>query len=655
MRVQSFNLFLKAHLLPILALFFFEVQGRIPLLGIGDDTKEIFITKYSVGVFVDSSNTISNGDIVKVPDQLFLPSKGKTIANLYSNGTYWIKFLVADSSSKSKQWLLESFNYKLNHLQIVIPELDYVSPEYGDIYFFNTRDIKHKNFIFKLPRLQQSPKVVFIKVRTKQVTNLQFVLRESDFFLSYAVLEYFLLGTFYGLILMVALYNLFLFIVFRRSPFIFYFGYILATIVYFMTNDGTSFQLLWPSYPWLNQYCFQFAHFLMVVFFSLYAKSFLQIDNIYPWINKLYYWFIAIRIIVFIISLISGYHFNNHILYIDFLPFIFTYLVVLFIYKQDKNNYFFFIIAFSIIAICFTINGMRLMRVIPSNLFTFYSIYVGVMFEMLFLTLGLSTRLNSIVKFGILKDRLNKLLTNKLKDSSQTIGIQGNLIKEREAEIETLFYRLSHDIKGPLKSIKGLALLGMIDQEPDKKYYNMILDRLEHLNFMTDDFVEISKIKKEAPSSKECVQVEELILGIVKSNIEVNRDPNFQLDIMVNQIGKFYVEKNLLTTVVQNILENAYQYRKVKAIDSYLKISATSDHSRLHITFEDNGIGIPADLKAKVFQMFYRANEHKDNASTGLGLYIVKIALDKMSGTISVDSEVGKGTTFTVSIPNLDV
>jgi signal transduction histidine kinase len=70
----------------------------------------------------------------------------------------------------------------------------------------------------------------------------------------------------------------------------------------------------------------------------------------------------------------------------------------------------------------------------------------------------------------------------------------------------------------------------------------------------------------------------------------------------------------------------------------------------LEIIFRDNGIGIAADLVPRIFDMFYRATEKSEGA--GLGLYIVKETVDKMGGKISVDSKLGEGTTFTISLPN---
>ncbi len=654
MRSDLYNSLFK--IIPIvfiwLYLFTNASNAQTTLFELKDNTQEVFITKAVIGVFIDSSQRVSNNDITNVPDALFVPSNGHTIANLYPKATYWLKFKVVDNSV-NKKWLIESFNYRINNIQIVIPSLKYTSKPMGDTFNFKDRDVKHKNFLFSLPPLSPYQQTIYIKVYSKQTTNLQFVLREANYFTSYAIYEYFLLGIFYGVILMVALYNLFLFFVFKRSPFIYYFAYILSTILYFMTNDGTCFHFLWPTHPSLNQYAFQITHFLMVIFFCFYAKSFLQIDNLYPFINKVFKWFVIIRIILFLVSITTGYFFGTHILYIDYLPFVFAYVTAVLLYKKDKSNYMFFIIAFTIIFICFTINGLRLMRVIPSNLFSFYAIYVGVMFEMLFLTLGLSTKLNSIIKFGILKDRVNKLLSNKLKDSSRAISLQGSLIKEREAEIETLFYRLSHDIKGPLKSIKGLALLGLMEEGSDKKYYDMILERLEHLNFMTDDFVEISKIKKETTLSKHPINIRIFVKSIIAALPQIEQDTDFNLILTFEKEETHFGEPELLRTIFQNIIENSYQYRNLNTTQSYLKIKINSELEGLTVIFEDNGIGVPEDLKKNIFQMFFRANETKDNTSTGLGLYIVKIAVEKMNGTISFSSTLGIGTKFEIFVPKM--
>ena len=103
--------------------------------------------------------------------------------------------------------------------------------------------------------------------------------------------------------------------------------------------------------------------------------------------------------------------------------------------------------------------------------------------------------------------------------------------------------------------------------------------------------------------------------------------------------------------VFNNIISNAVRYRDKWKDDSYLQIDIHADAKRAQIKFSDNGIGIAKEYIGDVFKMFYRATT--ESKGSGLGLYIVKSAVEKLRGTIQVHSEFGRGSTFIIEIPNL--
>lgn len=102
--------------------------------------------------------------------------------------------------------------------------------------------------------------------------------------------------------------------------------------------------------------------------------------------------------------------------------------------------------------------------------------------------------------------------------------------------------------------------------------------------------------------------------------------------------------------VFNNILSNAVRYRDPWKEDSFIHIQIESGYTQAKIKFTDNGIGIGEEYLDKVFKMFFRASA--DSKGSGLGLYIVRGAVEKLGGTISVTSQLGSGTTFEIILPN---
>jgi len=121
--------------------------------------------------------------------------------------------------------------------------------------------------------------------------------------------------------------------------------------------------------------------------------------------------------------------------------------------------------------------------------------------------------------------------------------------------------------------------------------------------------------------------------------------------INIHQEGNFYSSPTRLDIILTNLLSNAIKYADLKKEQPYIEIDIQCSILETQIRVRDNGEGIPDNALTKIFDMFYRASEK--GTGSGLGLYIVKEAIQKLGGTIQVSSEQGKGTVFDVRIPNL--
>ena len=120
------------------------------------------------------------------------------------------------------------------------------------------------------------------------------------------------------------------------------------------------------------------------------------------------------------------------------------------------------------------------------------------------------------------------------------------------------------------------------------------------------------------------------------------------LDNKLNDSVEVQSDAYRLKVVFSNLISNAIKYHDLAKDKPYILISCDKNHG-YHINVEDNGIGIPEEHQSKIFDMFYRAHDRSEGS--GLGLYIVKETLTKIGGQISVASEHGKGSTFSITLP----
>ncbi|HEY6160608.1 MAG TPA: HAMP domain-containing sensor histidine kinase [Bacteroidia bacterium] len=223
-------------------------------------------------------------------------------------------------------------------------------------------------------------------------------------------------------------------------------------------------------------------------------------------------------------------------------------------------------------------------------------------------------------------------------------------LKEANRELENFIYKATHDLRGPLSSIIGLISISKTDIEDEKasNYMAMIESAARQLDTTLSGLMQSIRIK-DAKDFNEPIDLP-VLLEEIKERLKFKE--GFDGILIQTQIEPgitFVSNKLIISSLVQNFMDNAIKYRDERKKERYLRINIQKDGDRLRMIFSDNGIGIARELQEKIFDMYYRATEN--SSGSGLGLYLVKAGVDKLGGKISVQSEPGMGSTFTVEIP----
>lgn len=221
-------------------------------------------------------------------------------------------------------------------------------------------------------------------------------------------------------------------------------------------------------------------------------------------------------------------------------------------------------------------------------------------------------------------------------------------LRQAYLELDTFFYRSSHDFRRPLTTFMGLAEVAKITlKDPNAIHlFEKVKETAVNLDKMLLKLQSISDVGVQQLAYKE-VYFKELIDSIITTyQFEVNKKG---IHIIVNiKRNELFSYPSLLKIIVENLLENAINF--CANVNPVITISARQEGDRFIFQIEDNGQGIDAAYKERIFDMYYRAS--LDSKGNGLGLYIVKKAVDKLGGNIRVESEVSKGTGFQIDIPN---
>lgn len=224
-------------------------------------------------------------------------------------------------------------------------------------------------------------------------------------------------------------------------------------------------------------------------------------------------------------------------------------------------------------------------------------------------------------------------------------------LNEENKELDSFLSSTSHDLRTPIASILGLTYLGRIELQEEKArtFMNIIEERIKKLDLIISDILNLSRSKKIDLKMEE-LDLRELIEETT-ADIKFNKGASsIFLDYQAHPSHTFKSDYNQVKIILSNLLTNAVKYHNLDQEKPFIRVTFKRTRHVVEISVEDNGRGISKESVPKIFDMFFRAAE--DTEGTGLGLYIVKEALNKIKGIIFVDSEVGKGSKFRIVLEN---
>lgn len=237
------------------------------------------------------------------------------------------------------------------------------------------------------------------------------------------------------------------------------------------------------------------------------------------------------------------------------------------------------------------------------------------------------------------------------REAQQKLQVTNDELVKRNTELDNFVYSVSHDLRAPIASILGLINLAKTDRSANLK--NIYLDMMEKSARQQDHFIrEILDQSRNArlEVKREPVQFEALIEEAFEQVDYANLNgKRVEKVIQVDQKEPFYCDKWRLKVILNNVISNAIRYKNGK--DPVVKVNARIDRNRVKLSVQDNGKGIEKKHLSHLGKMFYRATD--EGAGSGLGLYIVKETLEKLHGSMAIESEEGQGTTVKFEIPEV--
>lgn len=595
--------------------------------------------EHSLSYYCDASNQRSLADIKQQP---FKPLNAAEVSFGFNQPICWFKFSIQNQTYTPVNLVLSSDFNIFDQIQLFIKFGDgYIIKSVGDSVSYNTREIQTRILAIPFQIAPRSQSEYYIKANTAGTFYLPIKINSYSHFIKSSQKINTLISITYGIVIGLFLYHLFLVFLTKEKVQLLYILYVGCTFLFFAAEQGSLFQL-WPNSPnWNNLSVYSFAFFALSAG-TLFTRIFLNTKkNVF--IHPLLKW-----LSVFL-AIVGSVHFLLPTSLVAFSTSIMGLIVILLLFSIAIKRYFdgfndakLFIIAWGVLLIMGA--AMIIMMNIGSKNIAYILLATQVAFaaQQVLLSLGLAQRINNLKK------------QKKEKENEALIALA-----ENQAKTDFLA-RMSHEIRTPMNAVIGVAQLleATSLNESQQHYINLLKNSGTLLLGVINDILDYAKITsgnielEKTPFN--LPKVLSSIHQILSTNVQ-SKDIDLIFD--VDQDIPLWIEGDpiRLQQVLFNLLSNAIKFTNYGSIRLQVKRLFQIDKNtvKLQIIISDTGIGLNKEQIKDLFSAFHQADASttRKYGGTGLGLAISKQLIELMNGSISVNSQLGKGTQFTILLP----
>ncbi len=455
--------------------FLVSILLLFQVISIPFDSDEVILSIKDIPHYEDKNRSVSFEQISGFPEDSFALNPNFQPIHYNTTSAYWMKFSFY-MPENDKKYLIEFYDQTIDSLEVYLysPDGHLRRIKLGDARPFSEKPFKHKNFEISLH--ESGEYKCFFRVASHHYADIRIAIRSVNHFIYYALNEYFLYGIFYGMIIIVSLYNMLIYFAIAEKRNLFYTIYLLSVGLYAMCVDGIAYQYLWPNMPQWNQIAYGVALFLVIFWAIIFSKSFLNTRIRSPRVNLALNVVLVLRTIYFFYCLFFDqdlFQYRN----IEIIPLSVVFYAGIAVLVGGFRPARFFVVAYGFLFLGFIIKALLMMSGLPFLIpKSYYSLHFAFVFEMLFLAFALSDRVrimkrNRDLAFKRtmqqqeenmkLKEKVNKELEDKIAQRTREIAQQNELLEsqnqklmKQSEEIEKLNAMLDLDNWNLRKNIK---------------------------------------------------------------------------------------------------------------------------------------------------------------------------------------------------------
>ncbi|WP_288353295.1 EAL domain-containing protein [uncultured Marinobacter sp.] len=373
----------------------------------------------------------------------------------YIRDTVWLR--VPLSAIPSDRKLLEIRYPQLDDITFYLIENGVVRQRVstGDHLPFAQRQIQHRNFLFSFETDPQSEYQAFLRIRTQGAMQIPVRLWDPRTYFEATSIEDQMHAIYYGILIMVIVFNLFIFLALRERM---YLLYVLSTLSYLMfigSLNGSTYQLLWPESPWLHNQTMVLTVPVALIFTLLFSRAFLNLRVTSPRMDKLVWYTVLVNVVVAVTTFVTDYSVASRLTVALAIPSCLLLTVmgpIQWIRRKPQAGY--YTIAWGLLTLGSAITAANKYGFVPNSFITAYGIEIGSALEAVLLTIALAARLY--------QEREDKVRAREAEITA--------MAARRSAELRLIEQALHNPLTGlPNRACLEMTINELINREPDKR------------------------------------------------------------------------------------------------------------------------------------------------------------------------------------------
>jgi len=613
-----------------------------------DGTQGRYELGYYLDTLEDKQGQWSLGDVTSsLFAEEFIRSDSVAPSFGFTSSVIWVRFQLKNTLPVSQLLLLQIDFPLLERIKLFTPESTGFSIRNRGIAFpFSHRNNNHRTHVFEINVEPDSTATYYMRVDGDETIQLPLVVWEPKALAQHEMYEQYGLGVYFGIIIVMCLYNFFLFVFVRDISYLYYVIYITFFGLFTLSQNGLAFQFLWPDSVYLAKWFNPIGCGIVLTSVLFFARNFLQTALYSPFVDKLLIFEAMLTGLIYVGVGVSQYQYSASMAGgLSMLVVVTIIAASVHCLRQGYLPARYFLIAFSSVIVGVILFAGKSFGLLPANFVTTYSIQIGSSLEIILLSLGLASRINTLKQekqFAEQSALEAALSANRLKDSFMST--------------------ITHELLTPINGIQlSLSLLEKEVREDERKEFLATAnDSTRHLLGLVESMFAFSEARRGAMKLEhKKLDFHALVLGIVEQfeSVVDKEKVSIVLDWEKTTPHWIWGDRNKLSMIVSQLMKNACIYTSEGEIILRCTISNDGTPNKrndiLTLSIADTGIGISQDIQSKIFEEFTQADNSikRKYGGMGIGLSIIKDILNLMNGTLELESEPKKGAVFTLKIP----